>query len=173
VTKDSSSPGTYHAYGKSMVKNNIDEFNGTIIISNIRQLQNADYGVDDEYKNNGIKGRYIILADYKFSENKEQVHSGIFTGVCQTDFYLDKNIKVRYDDIDMEADGYTNNQFVGQWASYDGKLVQRCNWGDFRIPNSGDLDIGAGDFSPNDKYLKYGWQSLRDKSAAENAKWWK
>lgn len=46
------------------------------------------------------------------------------------------------------------------------------------------MDIGAGEFSPDNKYLQYGWQSRRDamnqhsagyKKAKdiEEAKWWK
>ncbi|MDO3626189.1 hypothetical protein [Mucilaginibacter sp. BT774] len=173
VKKDSLLPDTYHVYGESMVKNNIDEFNGTLKISNIRQLKSMSFGVDDEYKNKGIKGEYVIIADYNFFENKDQSHSGAFNGVLESDFYLDKNHKVHYDDIEMNSDGYTNNQFVGQWIDYKSNLAKRCNWGDFRVPNSGDLDIGAGEFSPNDKYLKFGWQSVRDKNdKIEEAKWW-
>jgi len=174
VTKDAKSPDVYHVYGKSMVKTNVDEFKGTITITNIRQLKNMSYGADDEYKSKGLKGEYIILAEYSFLENKAQPHSGQFKGVCESDFYLDKNNKVHYDDIELgSSDRFKNNQFVGEWASYDSKLVQRCNWGDFRIPNSGKMDIGAGDFSPDDKYLKYGWQSVRDgNSKIEKAKWW-
>jgi len=174
VTKDYTSPDTYNVQGKSMVKNNIDEFAGTIKISHIRKLKNISHGVDDEYKNKGIKGEYIIIADYSFFENKDQPHSGTFKGVLESDFYLDKNYQVHYDDIELNADGYTNNQFVGEWIDYKTNLAKRCNWGDFRIPNSGDLDVGAGEFSPADKYLKYGWQSIRDKNEKiENAKWWK
>ena len=64
--------------------------------------------------------------------------------------------------------------------------MKRCNWGDYRIPNCGDLDIGAGGFSPADKYLTNGWQNYRDanfggpetpksKKAAtlEYVRWWK
>jgi len=175
VTKDAKSPDVYHVYGKSMVKTNVDEFNGTITITNIRQLKNMSYGVDDEYKGKGLKGEYIVLADYSFLENKAQPHSGQFKGVCESDFYLDKNNKVNYDDIDLgSSDRFKNNQFAGQWASYDNRLIQRCNWGDFRIPNSDHFDIGAGDFSPagyGGKYLQNGWQTLNDEKI-ENAKWW-
>ena len=39
-----------------------------------------------------------------------------------------------------------------------GKVQTRpCAWGHYRIPNSGDLDIGVGEFSPNPKYLSNGW----------------
>jgi len=174
VTKDAISPDTYNVCGKSMVKNNIDEFTGTIKISNIRKLKNMSYGVDNEYKNKGIKGEYIIIANYNFFENKEQPHSGTFKGVLESGFYLDKSYQVQYDDIELNADGYTNNQFVGEWIDYKTNLAKRCNWADFRIPNSGDLDIGAGEFSPDDKYLKLGWQSIRDKNdKIEEVKWWK
>ena len=179
-------PNVYLIYGKSMVKNNICAFHGVISISGIRKYKTMVYGADDEYKSKGIKGQYVILGSYRFSEDSTQAHAGIFKGHLQSNFYLDKSNRVRYDDISMVSDGYTNNQFVGTWTSYKNQLTKRCNWGDFRIPYSGDLDIGAGEFSPggNDgKYLPYGWQSRVDyftsdsqskqAKATEEAKWWK
>ncbi|MDP9080524.1 MAG: hypothetical protein M3O71_24125 [Bacteroidota bacterium] len=180
VTKSKVLADTYYVYGKSMVKTNIDEFRGAITISNIRKRKVTSTGVDDMYKNKGIKGQFVILGDYSFSEDKKQSHSGKFKGVFISEFYVDKHGNAKYDDIDLNADGFTNNQFVGEWSSYNGKLKKRCNWGDFRIPNSGDLDIGAGDFSPNAKYLKNGWQGLATEMAAnkdakktEEIQWWK
>ncbi|HVW14172.1 MAG TPA: hypothetical protein VHB54_10125 [Mucilaginibacter sp.] len=181
VTKDLTSQDTYHFYGKSMVKGNVDEFNGTIKITNIRKFKALRHGCEDEYKYKGQKGEFILLGSYVFKENPKQNHSGVFKGTFCSNFFINKNNLIKYNDIENCSDSYTNNQFVGQWASYDGKLTQRCNWGDYRIPNSGDLNIGAGEFSPNDKYLKYGWQSRRDTFidsnkvkgvAVENAKWW-
>jgi hypothetical protein len=164
-----------------MVKDNIDNFKGTITISGIRKYKTMSYGVDDTYKNKGVRGQYVILGNYNFIENENQPHSGTFRGVFQSNFYLDKSGKAHYDDIDNAADGYTNNQFIGRWISHKGNIIKRCNWGDFRIPFSGHLDIGAGEFSPDDQYLKFGWQSVRDlmnsqtnKKAKqiEEAKWW-
>jgi hypothetical protein len=173
VKKDTLMPDTYNVYGKSMVKNNIDQFIGTIKILNIRKLKNISYGVDNEYKNKGIKGEFIIIGSYNLAEDKKQKHAGLFNGICKSDFYLKTNNRIYYDDLELNADGYTNNQFVGEWAPYNDDLKKKCNWGDFRIPNSGDLDIGAGEFSPNNKYLKYGWQSVRDENKKlENAHWW-
>jgi hypothetical protein len=45
------------------------------------------------------------------------------------------------------------------WApgEYGNPKLKICNWGEFRIPFSGDLDIGAGEFSPNPKYFSKGW----------------
>jgi hypothetical protein len=132
-------------------------------------------------KTKALKDNYVISGSYSFSEDTTQAHSGIFKGDFQSNFYLDKNNKVHYDDIALGSDAYTNNQFVGEWIGYKSKLIKRCNWGDFRVPYSGDLDMGAGDFSPYDKYLKYGWQSVRDMYSKnvekakqiEEAKWWK
>lgn len=183
VTKQPNSSDTYDVYGKSMVKNNIDEFHGTMTITNIRKYIVTLLGVDDEFKNKGFKGSFSMVGDYMFSENKDQMHSGIFKGTFRSDFYLDKNGKEHYNDIDNYSDRYNNNQFVGQWSQYDGKIIKRCNWGDFRIPNSGDFDIGAGEISPDDKYLKYGWQNLREivissssaskATKSESTVWWK
>ena len=145
-----------------MVKTNIDEFNGTIKISNIRKFKPLLHGCEDEYKYKNYKGEFVLLGDYVFQENSQQKHAGVFKGTFRSDFFIGKYDRIKYDDIEDCSDSYTNNQFVGQWASYDGKVIQRCNWGDFRIPNSGKMDIGAGEFSPDDQYLKYGWQSVRD-----------
>lgn len=175
VMKSQSSPDVYMVYGKSMVKNDICAFRGSISISNILKYKTMVYGVDDEYKNKGIKGQYVIIGSYNFSEDSTQAHSGVFKGNFQSNFYLDKNNKVRYDDISLGSDGYTNNQFVGTWISYKNHLTKRCNWGDFRIPYSGDLDIGAGEFSPDAKYLKYGWLYIPDEQLLSHhtKKWWK
>ena len=168
VVKNDSLPDIYDVYGKSMVKTNIDQFHGTLKITNIRKQKETSYGVDDKYKSKGLKGEFIIIGDYSFSEPQNEKHSGIFKGVFESDFYVDRNNKIHYDDMDKNADGYSNNQFVGQWLSYDEKFIQRCNWGDYRIPNCGDLDIGAGEFSPNRKYLKNGWENV----SSNKGKWW-
>jgi len=59
------------------------------------------------------------------------------------------------------------------------------NWGDYRIPDSGELDLGAGEFSPAEKYWGNGWESYmkvrmgsteteRKKAYAEEyEEWWK
>lgn len=182
IKKDPALPDTYNVYGKSMVKSNIDEFRGTIKITNIRKYKQTSYGVDDELKGNGIKGEYLLIGTYNFAEAATQEHAGVFKGTFSSTFYLDKNNTVFYDDIEKNADGYSNNQFVGQWVSHNNKLVKTCNWGDYRIPNSKDFDIGAGDFSPNHKYLSADWQTVRDAYSSsaisakakqvENAKWW-
>ncbi|MFD0749344.1 hypothetical protein ACFQZS_04265 [Mucilaginibacter calamicampi] len=182
VIKDSTNTGTYHVFGKTMVKNNINDFEGTINVSAIKKYRITGYGVDDEFKNKGIKGQFIIIGDYTISEDKKQLHSGVFSGAFATSFYLDKNNKVYYDDIELNADGYSNNEFVGTWIQYGATKSKKCNWGDYRIPYGDAFDIGAGEFSPNSKYFKFGWENFefinsnnekgKRSKQQENARWW-
>ncbi len=79
----------------------------------------------------------------------------------------------------IDADGYSNNLFTGTWSSYGGSMTKPCNWGDYRIPNCGDLDSGDGEFVPNEKYRSKGWQSYVDAMNApldtrvKQTPWWK
>lgn len=167
---------TYEISGKTKVKDNICDFKGTLNISTLGKYETTTYGLDDEYKNK-IKGRYTILGDYTLAENSAQKNTGIFKGVFETGFYLDKNSKIHYDNIDLNADGFTNNEFIGSWTQYAPSKTKRCNWGDYRIPNSGDLDVGAGDFSPNKKYVQNGWLDVYEQYQPASLKkpavdWW-
>lgn len=183
VIKDTIHSETYHIFGKSMVKNNICQFSGTIKITTIRVFKNKHWGVDDEYKDKGIKEQGILIAEYHFAEDSNQIHSGAFDGILSTSFYIDKRGQLKYDDIEKYSDDYCNNQFVGNWTSFKNNSKKICNWGDQRIPFSGNFDIGAGGFSPDDKYLKYGWQTVRDAywtttpsttaKQEEDREWWK
>jgi hypothetical protein len=180
ATKDSLHPEIYHIYGKSMVKGNICSFSGTIEITSIRLFKNLHYGVDEEYKNKGIEKQGILSGIYRFAENSSQTHAGIFEGRLSTLWYLNKEGQIVYDAIEQASDNYRNNQFAGTWKGYHSTVTKICNWGDFRVPLAGGLDMGAGFFSPADGYLQYGWQNLRnainnDKQAIkeEYREWWK
>lgn len=50
---------------------------------------------------------------------------------------------------------------MGTWTEYNSNEMKCSNWGERRIPFSGDLDIGAGEFSPNPKYFDKGWENLK------------
>jgi hypothetical protein len=180
VEKDAIKSDTYHVLGKSMVKNNVCQFRGTIKIEKIRLYKKMHWGVDDEFKKKGIKQQGVLVAKYHFDEDSGQTYSGTFEGTLISLCYIDKNGQIEYDDVEKLGDSYRNNQFNGTWTDLKTKSRKVCNWGDYRIPYSSDLDIGAGEFSPADKYLKYGWQTYRaaffnnDKNAEaiENKKWW-
>jgi len=185
--KDKNNSDKYNIIGKSMVKDNINVFNGTIIITSVRLLKEMHYGVDDDYKNIGIKKEGVLVAKYHFVEDSTQKHSGIFEGTLATLWYIDKNGKLIYDSIEFHSDPYCNNQFAGTWKDYKSNITLTCNWGDYRIPFSGDLDIGAGEFSVNEKYIKNGWENCMKATGwseknrregmqaikIEEMKWWK
>jgi len=181
ATKDSEHPDRYRVCGKSKVKNNICRFSGTITIQSIDTLTEMHWGVDDNYKDSGIVKEGSLTAHYYFTEDSTQLHSGIFEGTLSTSWYIDSHGQLRYDNIEIYSDSYCNNQFEGTWKPRNANKAKICNWGDYRILSSRDLDIGAGEFSPDEKYLKYGWQSYQDAWLNENdnarheeeKEWWK
>jgi hypothetical protein len=85
----------------------------------------------------------------------------------KSEFLIDNKGQFRYDAISFSADGFSNNQFIGSWTSYKTDASKKCNWGDYRIPECGDLDIGAGELSISEKYSKNGWW-IKPKN-----EWWK
>lgn len=169
----------YLIYGKTRVKENICSFQGRIDIKEARVYLKGDLA---PLKQGFVKGTY------EFYEDSKQKGTGKLTGTFSTDFYIDKEGKIRYDAIAFNADGFDNNQFAGFWTSYKSNESKKCNWGDYRIPecnwNNG-CDVGAAEFSINDKYVKNGWENYTrawnsgsestDVIKArenENEKWW-
>ncbi|CAM1357748.1 hypothetical protein [Tenacibaculum xiamenense] len=176
VIKNSNNPLEYFVYGKSKVKNNICPFQGKITIKKCGTYIDPDFP-------DAKQG--TIVGEYRFFEDPNQRGSGTFKGNFSSDFMFDKKGQLAYNDIMFGADGFTNNEFEGTWVSYKTKSSKTCNWGDYRIPNSGDLDLGAGEFSPNPKYIANGWKNYQlawsfnsDKASEEKArqkekeKWW-
>lgn len=176
VIKNKENPGEYFIYGKSMVKNNVCDFQGTINITSAFYFKKSD--------SPGIKQGKVI-GNYLFYENPQQKHVGYFRGVFSSDWYMDKEGNLKYDNLSDVADGFTNNEFVGTWTNYSGTVTKICNWGDNRIPMSGDLDDGTGEFHPSQKYQANGWltyiqansggNNTNEKEAreAEQKLWWK
>jgi hypothetical protein len=159
IVKDNKKPQTYIITGKSAINNEIKSFQGTFVIKHIKRITKMHWGVDDEYKNKGIKAQGVLIGEYKLNQDRNLKESGYFEGTLSALWYIDKAGQVKFDDIENYSDPYRNNQFVGSWTSHNGMKKMKCNWGDYRIPDSGDLDIGAGEFSPNEKYKKNGWKS--------------
>jgi len=153
----------YFVYGKTKVKSNVCTFQGLINLNECKTYINGDVP--------GVKQGFV-KGVYQFYENPNEKNSGFFKGQITTHFYIDKNDTLKYDALMFVADGYKNNQFEGIWSSYDNYIVKNCNWGDFRIPDSRNFDIGAGEFSVNKKYIKNGWESYYLSLRLPNNKWW-
>ncbi len=175
VEKNPKNPKEYLVKGKTKVKNNICDFQGKIVIDSIQLLVDENFGVDDEFKNSGIKKESLLTANYQFYEDKNQKHSGIFSGRAQSLFYINKDNELKYNDINNISDSYFNNSFVGKWKSYFSSEQEICNWADYRVPNCNcDFDIGAGFFSVSDEYKKFGWEDFNsDYDNFENYNQWK
>ncbi|WP_276374930.1 hypothetical protein [Chryseolinea sp. H1M3-3] len=177
VIKNNDKPSQYFVYGKSMVKENVCDFQGTITVTNVFNTRNPEIPEAKQGK---------IIGEYLFYENPSQKHVGLFKGVFSSNWYIDKDENLKYDDLSAVADTFNNNGFVGTWTSYVGTVSKVCNWGDRRIPMAGNLDVGVGEFYPDKKYQAKGWTSYieaynggNDKEKIdkarkiEQAKWWK
>lgn len=177
IEKKPGNPNEYIVFGKSEVRNNICDFNGVVQIVEIREVKELHFGVDDEYKNEGIKSQGILIANYEFKENKEQAHSGVFKGRLYSKWYLDSENQIKYDDIQSISDGYSNNAFIGIWKSHQTGKEKICNWADYRVPKANlDFDIGTGEFSVSKKYRDKGWQNItlkhRVSEKRKSKEWW-
>lgn len=132
VTKD------YDLTGSITYKGKIIPFKGNIMPQANRSKQKGTYVL--------VSNLNLILAD-----------SSIIDGKFTTLYYI-KDGRLLYDDRSFYSDSYMNNFFVGTWKREN--VTLKCCWGEFRIPDSGDLDIGAGEFSPNEKYYQFGWKDF-------------
>ncbi len=148
----------YLVVGNTLVLNSRCDFSGTITIKQIREFKSLHFGADQIYRDSGIISQGLIIGNYHFEENKNQSHPGEFKGVMSLQWYLNKNGDIIYDRISlMSSDEYRNNQYVGTWKDYETKEEKTCNWGEYRIPFSGDLDYGSAQFAPREKYYNKGW----------------
>ncbi|HXP49600.1 MAG TPA: hypothetical protein VN922_06595 [Bacteroidia bacterium] len=175
ATKNEDNPYEYKVIGKTKVKNNICDFKGTITFTEAKIYASQEYPK--------LKEGFAI-GDIVFYEDTNQAGSGIIKGKITSNFYIDKKGQLNYNSLIWGADAFSNNGVVGTWTSYKTKKQKNCNWGDYRIPECRNLDMGAGIFSPSDKYLKNGWENYREalfgneiesKKAwqIENYEWWK
>lgn len=171
IKKDQTNLNEYFVSGKSSVKGTICDFYGKVTLTEINEVKELHFGVDDECADKGIKSQGILIANYEFKENAKQKHSGIFKGKLYSKWYLNSENQVEYDNIEFISDGYTNNAFIGIWKSYTSQKEKVCNWADYRVPNTNlDFDIGAGEFSSSEKYFDRGWS---DYKLMEVDEWWK
>lgn len=182
ITKSKTNAYLYNVIGKTKVKNIICSFSGTIRV--IEALIDTSALLNDYCSKDYRQG--FIKTQVDLFENKKEPASGIITGVLTTDFYLDENGIMFYNALMLVADGFSNNQFEGKWKSYKTGKIKKCNWGDFRIPDCGNLDFGTGEFSVNDKFVIHGWENyqlawgynpgkpqVREARLKEEEQWWK
>ena len=140
--------GVYDVYGRTRFRDTIRLFSGTITLDSMSLYKEEYLPSTGEYGS--------LYGHYQFDED-EFSGGGVLTGKMSIEF-AKINGRFYYDALMLVADGYDNRQYEGVWTSKDLKRLEKCNWGDFRIPDSRGVDIGAGEFSPVDEYLDRGWQ---------------
>jgi hypothetical protein len=176
VIKNPDNPLEYFIYGKTKVKENICIFQGKLTVEKSRLCKESEF-----YK---LK-QGLLNGNYEFYEDQNQKGSGILKGIFHTFFYINEKGELKYDALMWGEDNYENNQFEGTWTNYKTGASKKCNWGDYRIPDSKDLDCGAGEFGPNSKYEKFGWENYflawiyssatpgaEEAKNKEKEKWW-
>ncbi|MEL6539508.1 MAG: hypothetical protein AAFP93_01920 [Bacteroidota bacterium] len=167
IAQRESDPTVYDVAGKTRVKGHICDFKGTLTLKYVRlakvPIRYERTEQDQEALYNGTPVRPgVVVGEYKLVEDPAQLRSGILTGMFATNFVMTDHKDVWYATADFQSDHYRNNQFEGIWTSHRYGMIKVCNWGNHRIPNSEGLDIGAGEFSPSDRALPYGWQTYRN-----------
>ncbi len=189
IKKDTGNAYRYVVTGKTKVKDSVRKFYGTITVVKARVSKEVTVMIvprPDKKNSEVLFKQGVAYCDIKFTEDTTRPTSGTITGRLTTRFYLDSSQHMFYDNLNNISDSYCNNQFIGLWKKNKTDSIKRCSWGDYRIPACGDLDEGAGGFSPADKYLMNGWQNYRDANfggpetpatkraaALENFRWWK
>jgi len=171
-------PGGYQVSGKTRVKANVCAFTSTITVVKARlyQAPNASYPKLREGE---------LICRVELAEDRRQPGSGTISGTLTTYFYLDARSQPQYNTLEP-MDGFHNNQCVATWTSYATRQRKPCHWGDFKIPESGDLDFSVSDFEVAAKYVPNGWQpymaalegnadtpKTRQARAEEKRPWWK
>ena len=141
--------GVYRVEGRTRYKDTIRLFSGQLWLDSVRLYDN------DWMPKNACSG--FLYGHYEYEEN-EFSGGGFLSGRMRIGF-AKMNGRFYYDATNLIADGYENSQYEGIWSSRtDISVEEKCNWGDFRIPDSKALDIGAGEFSPCSEYLERGWR---------------
>ncbi len=179
IARSGTDPLCYLLEGATRVGNNVCTFEGELHLDSLVRYPASD--VPDEW--GGIRSGWSLRGHYALREHPDQPGAGIFEGLHTLDIAVDAAGNIYYDTLMLVADGYRNNQWQGIWRSARSGTEKVCCWGDFRIPLDEGLDIGAGEFHPDDACLDNGWRSYRDQYGAdslrrqralteESRRWW-
>lgn len=142
--------GDYLVKGRTRYRDTIRYFSGHIVLDSVTTYKDWEFPELAEEEGD-------IFAHYVFKEDPNCAGAGILSGRA-TFGYAKRHGRFYYDAFWAIADGYCNNQYEGTWTSYDLKHKEKCNWGDFRIPDSKAFDTGAAEFYPYEKYVEFGWE---------------
>ena len=139
----------YKIIGKSKVKNNICDFEGVIEVQNVIESDIAKSEIAD------VDGK--VIGKYRFYENKNQPHTGIFEGAFETYWAYDDDGIVVSSDFWYTASAYAII-FSGTWKSYQTENIKNACWSDYKgcFPSGFNRSDGP-DLIPNEEYRSRGW----------------
>lgn len=160
-------PLVYEIAGKTRVGKNVRQFKGSITLTQLISGKPEDITNDLNTENSGVQEEGVAVGDFILDEYEDLPATGVFKGKVLLWWFLSKKGKIEYNDGYLMADPYLNNAYIGTWTSKQTHKSQQVSWGHYRVPCAGDLDMGAGEFSPAPEYYKYGWdeyiQEIRKK----------
>ena len=160
IKKSEENKDVYEVEGFSTVMNkNKRTFKGTFTLLSHYRLTAPAFDEDEPLKKGEAEG--FSTFSYTLKEDENLTATGIFKGEMLVLWYKGINKKPVYTELFIQSDGSRNYQFFGTWTSYKTKKTSIASWGEYRIPCSGDFDLGDGDFGPNPKYWQYGWEEFR------------
>jgi hypothetical protein len=170
IARDSIDGCVYHILGADRLKGLATPFKGEIkifqIVEHVGNLYEPEVPSDDRLIN--------FYGSYKFEEQSSVAGAGIFEGRLTIYMTLNSDNRLVDDIGEYMGDSFTNFTYQGTWTSYKTGQTKTCTWGQGRLPDTGDFDVGAGALFVNDKYKKNGWQ--KDENNIEyldNPKnWW-
>lgn len=164
VTKTSSRK--YNIKGLTRCEGVISQFSGFIVLDSLKVFEDGKYSfLRAPYNVGKISAHYVFNVPTLGAKMFGKSTYGV----------LEIDDCIYYDGIMSIADGFYNNQYEGVWKDMVTNKLMKCNWGDCRIPDSCDLDIGAGVFAPAEKYINNGWQLLDGnhwEEYGEDCLWW-
>lgn len=150
-------PLMYEIAGRTRVGKNVRQFKGSITLTQLISGKPEDPTNDLYTENNGVQEEGVAVGDFILDEYEDLPATGVFKGKVLLWWFLSKKGKIEYNDGYLMADPYLNNAYIGTWTSKQTHKSQQVSWGHYRVPCAGDLDMGAGEFSPAPEYYKYGW----------------
>ena len=160
-------PLVYEIAGRTRVGKNIRQFKGSITLTQLISGKPEDPANDLYTENSGVQEEGVAVGAFILDEYEDLPATGVFKGKVLLWWFLSKKGKIEYNDGYLMADPYLNNAYIGTWTSKQTHKSQQVSWGHYRVPCAGDLDMGAGEFSPAPEYYKYGWdeyiQEIRKK----------
>lgn len=171
ITRDSTDACIYHIIGADRLKGLVTPFEGRIQIDNI--IEN----VGNIYERNVPSSDRLIefYASYKFTESVSKAGSGIFEGRLTIYMTMNEDNKLLDNMGEYMGDGFENFTYEGTWQNHNMGRIKQCTWGQGRLPNTKDFDVGAGGLFVNDKYRKNGWEmDENNMNYLDNPKkWWR